>query len=138
MHLRCIFCITTFYFTTLNVLFSVLKKNHFQSSSILVLWSGIPALMPIVEHVFMTSSSTSAWQVKTQRDVVVAMLLRLAEYPQVRGFIKLQHDRIWLGRFSVSVYCSITTCLGSTKLFCSFALNSADFWRLRWHTEITL
>ncbi|XP_054259365.1 huntingtin-like [Macrosteles quadrilineatus] len=47
----------------------------------------IPALAPIVEHVFTATSSTSVWQVKTQRDVVIAMLLRLAEYPQVLSLL---------------------------------------------------
>ncbi|KAG8267650.1 hypothetical protein J6590_047235 [Homalodisca vitripennis] len=58
-----------------------------RSEDVHITVAGIPALSPVVEHVFMTTSSTSAWQVKTQRDVVLSMLLRLVEYPQVLSLL---------------------------------------------------
>jgi hypothetical protein len=52
---------------------------------------GIPALVPVVEDVFLIrgSSSTSSFDMKeldTQREVLVSMLLRLVEYHQVSLF----------------------------------------------------
>lgn len=49
---------------------------------------GIPALLPVVEHGFLSKSSGSsgtidAEELETQREVMVAMLLRLVEYHQV-------------------------------------------------------
>jgi hypothetical protein len=49
---------------------------------------GIPALVPVVEDVFLVrgTSSTSSFDLKeldTQREVLVSMLLRLVEYHQV-------------------------------------------------------
>jgi huntingtin len=49
---------------------------------------GIPALVPVVEDVFLVrgASSTSSFDLKeleTQREVLVSMLLRLVEYHQV-------------------------------------------------------
>lgn len=49
---------------------------------------GIPALLPVVEHGFLNKSSGSSSTVdteelETQREVMVAMLLRLVEYHQV-------------------------------------------------------
>ncbi|KAK9502081.1 hypothetical protein O3M35_012683 [Rhynocoris fuscipes] len=47
----------------------------------------IPALMPVVEHVFLINptvpTSGDPKELETQREVVLAMLVRLAEYPQV-------------------------------------------------------
>lgn len=47
--------------------------------------SGIPALLPVVEHVFLATSCTDLKQLEAQREVVLAMLLRLAEYHQVKS-----------------------------------------------------
>ena len=49
---------------------------------------GIPALVPLVEDVFLVrgSSSVSSFELKeldTQREVLMSMLLRLVEYHQV-------------------------------------------------------
>jgi hypothetical protein len=60
---------------------------------------GIPALVPVVEDVFLIrgSSSTSSFDLKeldTQREVLVSMLLRLVEYHQVSllGVWTLHHN----------------------------------------------
>lgn len=55
---------------------------------------GIPALVPIVEDVFLVrgTSSASSFDLKeleTQREVLVSMLLRLVEYHQVSPFTVL-------------------------------------------------
>ncbi|CAH1404496.1 unnamed protein product [Nezara viridula] len=44
----------------------------------------IPALLPVVEHVFFKSTNvTDPKDLETQKEVLLVMLLRLAEYPQV-------------------------------------------------------
>ncbi|KAL1138045.1 hypothetical protein AAG570_009740 [Ranatra chinensis] len=45
----------------------------------------IPALLPVVEYVFLLNSSATSdiKELETQREVLLVMLLRLAEYPQV-------------------------------------------------------
>lgn len=53
-----------------------------------IILPGIPALLPVVEHGFLSKSSGNsgtidAEELETQREVMVAMLLRLVEYHQV-------------------------------------------------------
>ena len=49
-----------------------------------LLFLGIPALLPVVEHVFFKSTNvTDPKDLETQKEFLLAMLLRLAEYPQV-------------------------------------------------------
>ncbi|XP_014242056.1 huntingtin [Cimex lectularius] len=49
----------------------------------------IPALGPVIHHVFMfnTTDMNDEKELETQREVVLAMLIRLAEYPQVLDMI---------------------------------------------------
>lgn len=44
---------------------------------------GVPALLPIVEHVFLATIYIDGKQVEAQREVVISMLLRIAEHHQV-------------------------------------------------------
>ena len=58
------------------------------SISVLFHVKGIPALLPVVEHGFVSKSLGSSAlidtdELETQREVMVAMLLRLVEYHQV-------------------------------------------------------
>uniref|UniRef100_A0A0A9YYT2 Huntingtin n=1 Tax=Lygus hesperus TaxID=30085 RepID=A0A0A9YYT2_LYGHE len=44
----------------------------------------IPALLPVVEHIFLLNvSNIDINELETQREVILAMLVRLAEFPQV-------------------------------------------------------
>lgn len=46
--------------------------------------SGIPAILPVLEHIFFRSSNViDQKELETQKEFVLAMLLRLVEYPQV-------------------------------------------------------
>ena len=44
--------------------------------------------MPVIEHLFLSNTSGTAdlKELETLREVILAMLLRLAEYPQVNFF----------------------------------------------------
>jgi hypothetical protein len=72
------------------------------SLQVLLCSLGIPALVPVVEDVFLVrgTCSTSSFDLKeldTQREVLVSMLLRLVEYHQVSPD----------GVFSLDTMCSI-------------------------------
>jgi hypothetical protein len=49
---------------------------------------GIPALRPVIEHLFLSNSTGTSdlKELETLREVILTMLLRLAEYPQVCVF----------------------------------------------------
>uniref|UniRef100_A0A1B6D7Q0 Huntingtin n=1 Tax=Clastoptera arizonana TaxID=38151 RepID=A0A1B6D7Q0_9HEMI len=55
----------------------------------------VPALLPIVEHVFLATIYIDGKQVDAQREMVIAMLLRIAEHHQVLEVINLILQEGW-------------------------------------------